>query len=381
VNSRERVVTALNHQEPDRVPVNFGGVHTSIHHVGHRRLLEYLGMDVYDAPIIDMFQMIVDPSPALRAKFHDDVQSLFTNPGTGWHLKVNPADDTWTDEWGVSYRRPAGGFWYDFTSHPLKEGTIEELEKYRWPDPRDPNRVKGLAEKARHLYETTDKALLIQAASGGVYEHSYWIRGVEELYIDMASNLKYVEALAEKIVQWMLEFWDHVLTAVGPYVQVVQIGDDLGAQNGPLFSPEIYRKIYKPRHRRLTDLIRKKTNARIYFHSCGSIYTILPDMIESGIEIINPLQVSAKNMDSAKFKKEFGKDLSVWGGGANPQTVMTLGTPAEVKLEVKRRIHDLAPEGGLVFASVHNIQPNVPPENVVAFFEAAHEYGGYPICV
>ncbi|MCS7260875.1 MAG: uroporphyrinogen decarboxylase family protein, partial [Anaerolineae bacterium] len=141
------------------------------------------------------------------------------------------------------------------------------------------------------------------------------------------------------------------------------------------------RKIYKPRHRRLTDLIRKKTNARIYFHSCGAIYSLLPDLIESGVEIINPFQVSAKGMDSARFKKEFGKDLSIWGGGANPQTVMTLGSPAEVKEEVKRRIHDLAPGGGFVFASVHNIQPNVPPENIIAFFEAAYEYGRYPISV
>jgi uroporphyrinogen decarboxylase len=381
LNSRERVITALNHHEPDRVPVDFGSLHTSIHRDGHWRLLKYLGLDAYKAPIIDMFQQIVDPSPTLREMFHDDVQCLFSNPGTGWQLKINPLDDTWTDEWGVTYRQPPGGYWYDFKSHPLREGTIAELESYKWPDPRDPNRVKGLAGKAKHLYETTDKALLIHACTGGVYEHSYWVRGVEELYIDMASNLKYVEALAEKVVEWMLEFWDHVLTAVGPYVQVVQLGDDLGGQNGLLFSPEIYRKIYKPRHRRLTDLVHKKTQARIYFHSCGSIYTILPGIIESGMEIINPLQVSARNMDSARIKKEFGKDLSFWGGGANPQTVMTLGSPADVKEEVKRRIHDLAPGGGLVFGSVHNIQPNVPPENVVALFEAAYEYGGYPIRV
>jgi uroporphyrinogen decarboxylase len=381
VNSRQRVVTALNHREPDRVPINFGGLHTSIHRDGHRRLLEHLGMEVYDAPVIDMFQQIVDPSPALRERFNDDAQSLFANPGTGWQLEINPVEDTWTDEWGVKYRRPSGGFWYDFKSHPLKEGTIQELEGYRWPDPRDPNRVRGLAEKAKRLYETTDKALVMHAATGGVYEHSYWLRGVEELYVDMASNLKYVDALAEKIVEWMLEFWDHILTAVGPYVQVVQLGDDLGAQHGLLFSPEIYRKIYKPRHRRLTDLVHKKTDARIYFHSCGSIYAILPEIIESGMEIINPLQVSAKDMDSAKIKKEFGKDLSFWGGGANPQSVMTLGGPAEVKAEVKRRIGDLAPGGGLVLASVHNIQPNVPPQNVVAFFEAAAEYGRYPIRV
>jgi uroporphyrinogen decarboxylase len=381
MNSRERVATALKHQEPDRVPIDFGGLHTSIHHVGHKRLLEHLGMPVYDPPIRDMFQMIVEPAPALREMFHYDVQSLYTSPGSGWVLRVDPVTDSWTDEFGVAYHRPPGGFWYDFKSHPLKEATIEELVRYKWPDPRDPNRVRGLAEQARHLYETTDKALMIQACTGAVFEQSYWMRGMENLYIDMITNMKYVEALAEKVVEWMLEYWDHVLTEVGPYVQVVQIGDDLGAQTGPLFSPDIYRKVYKPRHRRMTDLIHKKTDAPIYFHSCGCIYDLLPDIIESGVDIINPLQVSAKNMDSARFKKEFGKDLSVWGGGANPQTVMAQGSPAVLKEEVKRRIHDLAPGGGFVFASVHTIQANVSPENVVAFFEAAHEYGSYPIRV
>jgi uroporphyrinogen decarboxylase len=139
--------------------------------------------------------------------------------------------------------------------------------------------------------------------------------------------------------------------------------------------------VYKPRHRRLTDLVRKKTDARIYFHTCGSVYDILPDIIESGLEIINPLQVSARDMDSAKVKAEFGKDLSFWGGGADATTVMTQASPAGVKAEVRRRVHDLAPGGGWVFASVHNIQPNVPPENVVAFFEAIREYGAYPVQV
>lgn len=379
MNSRERVITALNHQEPDRVPVDFGSLHTSIHRDGHKKLLEYLGMEVYDAPIIDMFQQIVDADPALREKFHDDVTCFFANPGTGWKLEIDPETDSWTDEWGVSYHQPPGGFWYDFKDHPLKEGTIEELERYQMPNPRDPNRIKGLAEKARSLHETTDQALMIHAATGGLYEHSYWLRGVEDLYMDMAANPKYVEALAEKIMQWMLEFWDHVLDAVGPYVQVVQVGDDLGGQSGPLFSPRLCRKVYTPRYRHLTDLIRSKTNAKIYFHSCGSIYWVLPDLIEAGLEIINPFQFSAKDMDPVKIKKEFGKDLSVWGGGADAHGIMTSGTPLQVKEEVKQRIHELAPGGGFVFGPVHNIQPNVPPANVVAFYEAAHEYGGYPI--
>ena len=362
------------------MPVDFGSLHTSIHREGHRRLLEYLGMTVYDAPIQDPFQQIVFPDEALRRKFGSDVIGFYANPTQPW-VQIDADNDIWIDEWGTTYRQPKGGFWYDFVSHPLKEGTLEELEAYQWPDPRAVIRIEGLAEQAKRLYETTDKALMIHAATGGVYEHSYWLRGVENLYLDMAANKKYVDALAEKVTEWMLEFWDCVLTVVGPYVQVVQLGDDLGCQGGLLFSPKLYRDVYKPRHRRLTDLVRKKTNAKIYFHTCGSVYDILPDIIESGWEIINPLQVSARDMDSAKVKREFGRDLSFWGGGADATTVMTQAGPQGVKDEVKRRVHDLAPGGGWVFGSVHNIQPNVPPENVVAFFEAIHEFGAYPIKV
>ena len=380
MNSRERVVTALNHQEPDRVPVDFGSMHTSIHRDGHKRLLQHLEMEVYDAPIQDPFQQIVLPGDALRQRFGSDVIGIHSNPTKPW-TQIDPIADIWIDEWGTSYRKPKGGFWYDFADHPLKEGTVEELDQYKWPDPHAAIRVEGLAEQARKLYETSDKAIMIQAATGGVYEHSYWLRGLEELYLDMAANPAYVEALAERVTQWLLEFWDHILTAVGPYVQIVQLGDDLGAQGGLLFSPRLYRKVYKPRHRRLTDVVRRKTNAKIYFHTCGSVYEILPDIIESGWEIINPVQVSARDMDSAKLKKEFGKDLTFWGGGADATTVMTRATPQGVKDEVRRRVHDLAPGGGFVFGSVHNIQPDVPPDNIIAFFEAIHQYGAYPIGV
>jgi uroporphyrinogen decarboxylase len=380
MNSRERVLLALNHKEPDRIPISFGEIHTSLHHKAHDALLKHLGLPLTEAKIMDRFQMIVDPAPALKEMFHSDVIGISANPGTGWKLEIDPKEDTWTDEWGVTYRRPPGGYWYDFKNHPLKKGTMEELNQYRWPDPRDPNRVRGLVERVKSLFEETDKALVMYKSIGGVYEHSYWLRGLENLYLDMATNLKYVEALAEEILGWKMEWWDQVLGAVGEYVQAVYMGDDLGSMEGPLFSPKIYRQVYKPRHKRLTEFLHKKApRAKVYLHSCGSIYDFLPDIIECGIDIINPVQVSAKNMESDRLKREFGKDLVFWGGGADATKAMSFYRPADVKEEVKRRIHDFAPGGGFVFGSIHNIQADVPPENIVAFFEAAHEYGNYPI--
>ena len=379
MNSRERVLLALNHQEPDRVPIDFGGLVTSLHHEAYRKLLLYLGLPIDDIPIMDTFQQIVDPAPSVKDMFHADVVGFFPHDAADFEFKLDPETDSFVDEWGVVYRRPPGGYWYDLAGHPLQEGTIEELKNFQFPDAGDPSRVKGLADEAKRLLEETDKAVMIHAPIGGVFEQSYWLRGLEALFMDMAYNRAYVEALAERVLEWLLEFWSLVLDEVGPYVHVVELSDDLGGQHGPLFSPDLYREVYKPRHRRLTDLIHRKTDAKIFLHCCGSIYWALSDIIESGIDIINPVQVSARDMETDRLKREFGRDIVFWGGGADATRVLPFGTARDVKEEARIRINDLAPGGGFVFGTIHNIQPDVPPENIVALFEAAYEYGRYPI--
>ena len=379
MNSRERVLLALNHQEPDRVPIDFGGLVTSLHHEAYRKLLLYLGLPIDDIPIMDTFQQIVDPAPSVKDMFHADVVGFFPHDAADFEFKLDPEADSFVDEWGVVYRRPPGGYWYDLAGHPLQEGTTEELSDFQFPDAGCLSRVKGLADEAKRLLEETDKAVMIHAPIGGVFEQSYWLRGLEALFMDMAHNRAYVEALAERVLEWLLAFWSLVLDEVGPYVHVVELSDDLGGQQGPLFSPDLYREVYKPRHRRLTDLIHQKTDAKIFLHCCGSIYWALSDIIESGIDIINPVQVSAKDMETDRLKREFGRDIVFWGGGADPTRVLPFGTPRDVKEEARRRIDDLAPGGGFVFGTIHNIQPDVPPENIVALFEAAYEYGQYPI--
>ena len=379
MNSRERVLLALNHQEPDRVPIDFGGLVTSLHHEAYRKLLEYLGLATDEIPIMDTFQQIVDPAPAVKDLFHADIVGFFPHDPADFEFRLDPETDSFVDEWGVVYRRPPGGYWYDLAGHPLRDGTIKELEGFPFPDAGDPSRVKGLGEEAKRLLEETDKALMIHAPIGGVFEQSYWLRGLENLFMDMASDRAYVEALAERVLAWLLEFWTLVLDEVGPYIHVVELSDDLGGEYGPLFSPDLYREVYKPRHRRLTDLIHGKTEAKIFLHCCGSISWALPDIIESGIDIINPVQVSAGDMETDHLKREFGRDIVFWGGGADPTRVLPFGSPRDVKEEARKRIEDLAPGGGFVFGSIHNIQPDVPPENIIALFEAAYEYGRYPI--
>jgi len=379
-SSRERIVAALQHKEPDRVPISFGGLHDSIHLYGHRALKKHLGLKGGEDIIQDPFQQIVFPDERLLEMFRSDILPVYAQPAQPFTLEYRDEGEnlTYMDEWGTRYRKPKGtGLYYDFERHIFSDKTIDEIKNHTFPDPTHPSRFKGLRERVQKLHSETDKAIVAYAPTGGVYEHTYWLRGIQETFSDMVDNIKLLEMLTDKIIEWMLSFWECYLTEIGDLVQVVQVGDDLGGQYGPLFSPALYRSIFKPREGKLIARIKKHTNAKVYFHSCGSIVEFIPDLIEIGVEVLNPVQVQAAHMDSADLKREFGKDLSFWGGGADPVAIMSQGTTDDVRREVKRRVDDFKENGGFVFASIHNIQADVPPENVVAFFEAAYEYGVY----
>jgi uroporphyrinogen decarboxylase len=378
--SRRRIIAALGHREPDRVPIAFGGLHDSIHVKGHRALKSYLALEGGEDPIQDPFQQIVFPDPRLLERFRSDILPVYAKPAVPFSLefKDEGPNTTYTDEWGTKYRKPKdSGLYYDFERHIFSGKTIDEIRAHRFPDPGHPSRFEGLRARVKRLYDDTDKAIVAYAPTGGVFEHTYWVRGIEETFQDMVENRKLLDLLTDKILEWMLGFWEAYLREIGDLVQVVQVGDDLGGQFGPLFSPKLYRDVYKPKEGALIALLKKSSNAKVYFHSCGSIIEFIPDLIEIGVDVLNPVQVQAAHMDSAALKREFGRDLSFWGGGADPVSVMSKGTPADVRREVRRRIEDFSPGGGYVFASIHNIQADVPPENVAAFFEAAYEYGAY----
>jgi uroporphyrinogen decarboxylase len=254
----------------------------------------------------------------------------------------------------------------------------EDLKAYRWPNPTDPARLLGLPEQVRAARAAGEKVLMLCGPMPGLWEHSWYIFGVEQAFTNLAGSVPLMEAFTERVLEWQIAFWEAALSRMGADIDIVTLNEDLGGQQGPMMSPATFRKIYKPRLRQLIAAIKAKTKAYVYLHSCGSIYRFLPDLIEIGVDILNPVQVNAAEMDSARLKREFGKDLTFWGGGCDP-VVMGTGTVREVRDEVKRRIHDLAPGGGFVFGSIHNIQAKVPPENIVAMFDAAVEFGGYPI--
>jgi uroporphyrinogen decarboxylase len=281
--------------------------------------------------------------------------------------------------WGVRYKKPPTSLYWDMVDFPMKESTRDVLVKYKWPDPNDPGITEGLRETAKRLYETTEYALVLDVFGYGVFDQAWALRGMQNFFMDLVMNQQFAEALLQRIADYQLALSDHVLREVGEYVQVVMVSDDLGTQNGLMMSPEIYRKLIKPAEKRVWEFIKTKANAFLFLHSCGSIRKLIPDLIGLGVDILNPVQISAKDMDPKELKREFGRDITFWGGGCDTQKVLPFGTTEEVEEEVKRRISEFGPGGGFVFNPVHTIQPKVPPENIITMFDTVTKQGTYPI--
>lgn len=382
MTSRERLQKALNHEEPDRIPVDLGGsIVTSITKNAYANLRSLLGLKATEPEIIDVVQQLPRVEQDLREELRIDTIPLTANAPSSWELKIEEEGDYlyFYDEWGSRLRMPKkGGFYFDWYEYPIKESTRDALKKFKWPDPDDPARYEGLKDRAKELYENTEYAIMGSALSGGgIFEQPERVRGAPEFLMDLVSNEKFADALMERFTNFYLREYSHFLDEVGDYIQVIVYWNDMSGQNAPLISPSLYRKLIKPKEKRLFSLIKKRTNAKIFYHCCGAAYEFIPDLIETGVDILNPVQVSAKGMDTQKLKKEFGKDIVFWGGGCDTQRVLPFGTVQEVREEVKRRINDLAPGGGFVFNTVHNIQDGIPPENIMAMFETIWEYGKY----
>jgi uroporphyrinogen decarboxylase len=376
MTSRERVLAALEHREPDKVPIDFGGIHTSLHSFAHRNLMKFLGLRGPEAKVQEICQQIVYPDKRILELYGADVTGVYPKPASGWKLEIDPVEDKWKDEWGTVWVRPEDGFFYDIQEHAMKNIGVDELKEYKFPDPGSRGRIAGLREEIRKLRECTDKAIIFFNASWGLWESLWLLRGFEQGYVDIASDRKFVHMFFEKMLWWSKIFWDNVLAHVGDLIDVVQIGDDLGTQRGPVFNPELYRTLLKPFHRELVCFIKTKTDAKVYFHTCGSVYWAIEDFIDCGIDVLNPVQVGASNMDSKILKRKFGKNISFWGGGCGNH-VLLHGKPEDVSREVRRRITDFAPGGGFIFASIHNIQANTPPENIHAMYTTALNYRDY----
>ncbi len=382
MNSKERVLCALKHKEPDRLPFDIGSTgSTEISSIAYKNLLNYLGLE-RGIEILTLVAQRACVDEDILKKLNVDTRGIHPNVPIQWKVDTKEDDQYhyYTDGWGITRKMPKDeGLYYDIVEHPLSDIPTNAIKKYSWPNPTDPLIFQGLKQKTLRLCKETDAALVVGRTFGnGILTMGAWLEGYENWFCDLISNPKRVNIIMDKILELKMKYWDKALDEIGNYIDVVVEYDDLGTQNNLLISPELYREYVKPRQKQLFNFIKeKKSSVFIFFHSDGVIYDLLPDLIEVGIDILNPVQIGLSKMDAHTLKKEFGKYLTFWGGGIDTQHTLPNGTTQEVKDEVKRRIQDLSPCGGFIFATVHAIQADVPPENIMAMWEALQENGMY----
>lgn len=382
MTSRQRLLAALEHREPDRVPIDLGGNQTGIHRLAYQALLDHLGLRE-SIEIMDPVQQLARPSEAVLQRFHVDTRYLAAGPASDWKggvVQVYRDGRLWhdlVDEFGVRWSMPDDqGLYMDITHHPLANATLAEVRAYPFPRGDDPGRFAGLRQRALELRRYTPYAV-VSGISGVVYETCWYLRGLQQWFIDMLEQPELCETLLDRVLQYWLDWFRAFLDEVGDLVDVIMIGDDLAGQKGPLFRPDFYRQVVKPRQKRLVQYIRSRTSARIWYHTCGACAGFIPELLDNGIDILNPVQISAEGMDPAVLKAKYGDRLVFWGGAIDAQHVLPYASPEEVRQHVRRNLEVWKPGGGYVFNNVHNIQAAVPAENIVALYDAAYEYGFY----
>lgn len=405
MNSRERVLVTLQHREPDRAPIDLGGMRsTGITAIAYNRLLDHLGIQGR-AKIADTGQQLANIEEPVRQRFHVDVAALdmvstdWVRQGCAWQpwtlsdgspcwipVTFNPVLDEngdWVirDEQGqVTARMPKGGYYFDGLVHPLKDvETIGELDMLaeQW-QPLSHEVLDYLHETARDLYENTEYAIL-GGFGGSFLESGQGLCGWENFMMDLALRPDFVEYLFDRLLEGYIKNVQLYIEAVGDYVQLINVGGDLGTQNGPQLSTAMYQHLIQPRQKKFWRYIHEHSNMHIFLHSCGGIYPLIPGLIEAGVDVLNPVQTSAAGMDPVRLKREFGDRLVFWGGGCDTQEILGNASPGVIREHVHDRMRIFAPGGGFVFNQIHNVQVNVPPQNIVAMLDAAYEFAPYPI--
>ena len=375
MNPRERFKLITNHQEADRVPVDMGSHVASIHRNSYARLHQYLNDPKVpkERPILDRMVQNIVPDEKFLKRYNIDFRWIAPN----WVNVTDVDEDKYIDMWGITWQHMVDT--YGVHVSPLKDATtLEELDNFNWPDPYNPALVEGLTERAKYLYENTNYVLVADAIKGGILTKALQIRGYEQVFLDMAMNPAFAEALFDKLLWLYKEMWTTVLKAIGPYVQMVYFTDDVGSQKSMIISPKMFRSLIKPRLKSLIDHIKGQADVKFMYHTDGSVAPVIEDFVEMGVDILNPIQTSAMDMDTATLKETYRGRLC-FHGAIDVQQMLPFSTPEQVKYDVAKRIYELGRGGGYILAPCHNIGSDVPPENIEALYEAAREYGKYPI--
>jgi uroporphyrinogen decarboxylase len=412
MTSRDRVLAAINHRPPDKVPVDLGATPSSgISAIAYTNLVNYLGIKSSGTKVYDVVQELAQVEDAIIDLFGIDVLDIGRTFNTGekdWYeITLNDGSKAEYPKWFhpvenngrlevfdterdmIAVKPPKAQF-FDQACFPYIDGypsDFKDIDKAMnkvlwqamvhspWDNASDPDFWTKLRERTLHLRETTDKALMIVAGCN-LFEWGTFLRRIDNFLMDLYLQPAMVEKMLDALMEIHLAGLEKICNAVGDIVDILRMGDDLGTNDGPFMDPETYRKLFKPRHTMLNRYIKEHSKVHTYLHSCGSIYRLMPDLVDAGYEIINPVQTNAREMDPAVLKREFGKDVTFWGGGADTRFVLNKSTPEEVKKHVLERLEIFSPGGGYVFNTVHNILPDVPPQNIMAMLEAIKEFNG-----
>ena len=377
MNSRERLLCALDHKQPDRVPLDLGAAKSCKFSLGaYKKVLEYFGME--EDIRFAKFQQTAFASDAFYEKIENDVRAVYPA-----FIREGSPDPEWEDEkfsyyrdsWGTAYRKPkVNGLYFDMCEYPLA-GKDEDADKaYVIPQP-SYIRAEALQE-VENYHKAGYPVVLTETFGSGFLHTGPKVYGFDDWFMILAGEEERAVAFLDKLLERKFQYWDKIAEVFGNSLDVVCEMDDVGMQTGPWISPVLFRRVIKPYYQKLYPYIKKKTGAKLFMHCCGSITQLLPDLIDVGVDIVSPVQINAADMDPHKLKTEFGKDVCFWGGGVDTQIMLPTGTPQQIKEHVKRNIEEFSKDGGYVFAAVHNIQANVPVENIIAMWETFIEHRG-----
>ncbi|NMB15826.1 MAG: hypothetical protein GX980_01790 [Firmicutes bacterium] len=370
ITPRQRVLKALDHQVADRVPIDFGSTNnTGITAPAYERLKEYLGVN-QETRIYDRMQQLVYVDEEVLQRFSVDTRGLILK-GPENTLDEELPDNSYRDEWGIVRRQPQDSPYFDLVYSPFgEEMTSQLLDRHPWPDPKDPGRFRGLKEEAAHWRSHGDYAIVLQLR-GGFIGQAQALRGFENWFMDLLLQPELLGELLDRTLDFAMKVASQAVAQVGDNVDILGYGDDIGMQTGPMFSPEVYRQVIKPRQAKFIDHLKTISGGKkVLYHSCGSIFDLMDDLIEIGVDAYNPVQTTAHKMDLVELKKRFGDRITFWGG-VDTHRILNKGSVDEVRRETRRVMDILSPGGGFVLNSVHNIQPDVPPENICAMFDEA----------
>ncbi|MEF9989451.1 MAG: uroporphyrinogen decarboxylase family protein [Christensenellaceae bacterium] len=373
MTSRERVRLALNHKEADRVPVDMWGSASRLDARFYKKLAQEMNFT-------ELGELI---RPGTATEYEDyRMSDIF---GCDFrHITIGKPQNfkSYTNESGylideLGIGRLLTGDYPTVAFHPLKDADESALANYKWPNAKDPGRIAGLAERAKQYYEQTDCAITATSASSGqFFDLGQFMRGAEDFFMDLYINKTFAHNLIEKIEEFLTELNLYYLEPIAPYVEWVEFTSDFGTQEAPFISPDCFREFFKKPFERMFGAIKKKfPNMKIFLHSCGAIFDYIPDFIEMGVDVLNPLQPLANGMDSKKIKETFGNDVVLHGGIDIQQAL--IGNVDDVEKEVKKRLDAFAPGGGYIISTANHVQPDTPPENFIKMFEFIKKYGKY----